>query len=49
VAAGIDAGAIDAVIISHYHRDHIDRLLKADGSPAFPNAEVLVPAVEHQY
>ena len=31
--------AIDTVIISHYHRDHVDGLLKADNSPAFPNAE----------
>jgi glyoxylase-like metal-dependent hydrolase (beta-lactamase superfamily II) len=48
-AAGIDAGAIDTVIISHYHGDHINGLLKADKSLAFPNAEILVPAAEHQY
>jgi len=48
-AAGFDANAIDAVIISHYHLDHIDGLLKADGSLAFPNAEILVPAVEHNF
>ena len=48
-AAGIDASAIDTVIISHYHGDHINGLLKADGSLAFPNAEILVPAVEHKF
>jgi glyoxylase-like metal-dependent hydrolase (beta-lactamase superfamily II) len=48
-AAGIDAGAIDTVIISHYHGDHINGLLKADKSLAFPNAEILVPANEHQF
>jgi len=48
-AAGFDANAIDAVIISHYHLDHIDGLLKADGSLAFPNAEILVPAAEHNF
>jgi glyoxylase-like metal-dependent hydrolase (beta-lactamase superfamily II) len=48
-AAGIDANAIDAVIISHYHGDHINGLLKADGSLAFPNAEILVPAQEHKF
>lgn len=48
-AAGIDASAIDAVLISHYHGDHINGLLKADGSLAFPNAEVLVPAAEHKF
>jgi glyoxylase-like metal-dependent hydrolase (beta-lactamase superfamily II) len=48
-AAGIDPGAIDTIIISHYHGDHINGLLKADNTLAFPNAEVLVPAKEHAY
>lgn len=48
-AAGIDFKTIDTVIISHYHGDHVNGLLKADGLLAFPNAEVLVPAVEHKY
>jgi glyoxylase-like metal-dependent hydrolase (beta-lactamase superfamily II) len=48
-AAGIDPAALDAVIISHYHGDHVNGLLKADGSLAFPNAEVLVPAREHAF
>jgi glyoxylase-like metal-dependent hydrolase (beta-lactamase superfamily II) len=48
-AAGIDADRIDAVIISHYHVDHVSGLLKADNSLAFPNAEILVPAREHKY
>ena len=48
-AAGIDAKAIDTVLISHYHGDHINGLLRADGSLAFPNAEILVPAREHAY
>ena len=48
-AAGIERGAVDTVIISHYHGDHINGLLMADGSLAFPNAEILVPAAEHQY
>jgi glyoxylase-like metal-dependent hydrolase (beta-lactamase superfamily II) len=45
-AAGIDAKAVDAVIISHFHGDHINGLVTADNKPAFPNAEVLVPAPE---
>ncbi len=48
-AAGIDASTIDTIIISHYHGDHINGLLKADNTLAFPNAEVLVPAQEHKY
>ena len=48
-AAGIDAKAIDTVVISHYHQDHVDGVLGADGRPAFPNAQILVPAVEHKF
>jgi glyoxylase-like metal-dependent hydrolase (beta-lactamase superfamily II) len=48
-AAGIDVKVIDTVIISHYHQDHVDGLLAADSSPAFPNAEILVPAAEHKF
>lgn len=49
MAAGFDPKAIDTVVISHFHGDHVNGLLLADGSPAFPNAEVLVPAVEWKY
>lgn len=45
-AAGIDPKSIDIVLISHFHGDHIGGLKNADGSPAFPNAEIKVPAVE---
>lgn len=45
-AAGIDAKSIDIVAISHFHGDHIGGLVTADGGPAFPNAEVMVPAAE---
>src|SRR3954464_8163496 len=48
-AAGIDRDKVDTVIISHFHGDHINGLIKPDGSPAFPNAEILVPAVEWKY
>jgi glyoxylase-like metal-dependent hydrolase (beta-lactamase superfamily II) len=48
-ASGIDAKAIDVVIISHFHGDHIGGLLDAEGKPAFPNAEVMVPAPEWAY
>lgn len=48
-AAGIDRNAVDTVIISHFHGDHINGLLGPDNKPAFPNAEVLVPAVEWKF
>ena len=48
-AAGYDRNAVDLVIISHFHGDHINGLVKPDGSPTFPNAEIMVPAVEMKY
>ena len=48
-AAGIDPAAIDTVIISHFHGDHINGLLKANGALAFPNAKIYVPAPEYRY
>src|ERR1700744_4646710 len=49
VAAGFDPAKVDTVVISHFHTDHVNGLLTADGKPAFPNAEVLVPAVEWKF
>src|SRR5258708_29983413 len=48
-AAGFDPKAVDTVVISHFHTDHVNGLLAADGTPAFPNAEVLVPATEWKF
>src|SRR4051794_41307804 len=45
-AAGIDPSAIDLVVISHFHGDHVNGLLDPNNKLAFPNAEVLVPAGE---
>lgn len=45
-AAGIDPAKVDIVLISHFHGDHVGGLKNADGSPAFPNAEIKVPAAE---
>jgi len=45
-AAGVDPKQVDVVVITHFHGDHITGLRRADGSLAFPNAEVKVPAAE---
>lgn len=46
VAAGIDPKAIDIVVLSHLHPDHINGIKAADGSLAFPNAEIKAPSVD---
>jgi glyoxylase-like metal-dependent hydrolase (beta-lactamase superfamily II) len=48
-AAGIDRNAVDVVIISHFHGDHINGLITPDNKPSFANAEIMVPAAEWKY
>jgi glyoxylase-like metal-dependent hydrolase (beta-lactamase superfamily II) len=44
--AGLSPDAIDLVVISHFHGDHVNGLLTAEGAPMFPKAEVIVPEKE---
>ena len=37
------------MIISHFHPDHINGLVMGDNAPAFPNAEIMVPAPEWKF
>ncbi|MFL6796316.1 MAG: MBL fold metallo-hydrolase [Xanthobacteraceae bacterium] len=48
-AAGIDRNAVDVVLISHFHGDHINGLLTPENQLTYPNAEILVPAAEWKY
>jgi glyoxylase-like metal-dependent hydrolase (beta-lactamase superfamily II) len=43
-AAGVDAKSIDVVLLSHLHPDHTNGIRALDGTMAFPNAEIMVPA-----
>ena len=47
--AGMSRDAIDIVVISHCHGDHVNGLVTADGKPAFPQAEIKVPSVEWKF
>jgi glyoxylase-like metal-dependent hydrolase (beta-lactamase superfamily II) len=48
-AAGVDPKSIDVVLISHLHPDHTNGIRAADGSMAFPNAEIMVPAKDWEF
>src|SRR5690242_8945069 len=48
-AAGVDAKNIDIVLMSHLHPDHTNGIRAADGSMAFPNAEIMVPAKDWEF
>ena len=45
-AAGIDPKAVDLVVISHFHPDHINGIKDKDNGLVFPNAEIMVSAPE---
>ena len=48
-AAGIDPKAVDTIVISHFHGDHINGIKTKDNQKFFPNAEIQVPAAEWAY
>jgi len=48
-AAGVDPKSIDIVLMTHLHPDHTNGIRAADGSMAFPNAEIMVPAKDWEF
>ena len=49
-ASGIDPTAIDIVLISHFHPDHIFGLMAKDtNEKIFPDAEIIVPEAEYAF
>jgi glyoxylase-like metal-dependent hydrolase (beta-lactamase superfamily II) len=48
-AAGIDAKAVDLILVSNFHPDHINGIKTKDDELVFPNAEIAVPAPEWDF
>lgn len=47
-AAGFSPQDVTIVLLTHYHGDHINGLMN-EGSPTFPNAEVVAGRIEHEF
>lgn len=48
-AAGYAPGDITRILISHAHPDHLYGLTRQDGTPVYPNAEVLITGAEKAF
>jgi glyoxylase-like metal-dependent hydrolase (beta-lactamase superfamily II) len=48
-ANGMAPEDIGMVVLSHAHADHIGGLIRADGSPAFPNARIVIAREEYEF
>ena len=49
-AAGIDPAKIDAILVSHFHPDHIFGLMEKDtNKPVYANTEIIVSDVEYKF
>jgi glyoxylase-like metal-dependent hydrolase (beta-lactamase superfamily II) len=46
-AAGIDAGEVTHVVVTHGHVDHFNAFVRESGEPRFTNAVHLFPAADH--
>ncbi len=48
-AAGIDASKLSAIVVGHFHPDHIFGLFTKDNAQVYANTEIIVPEGEYKF
>ena len=47
--AGIDTAKLAAIVVTHFHGDHITGLMTKENAQVFPNTEIVVPETEYKF
>lgn len=48
-AAGIDTGKLSAIVVTHFHPDHIWGLMTKENAQIYANTEIIVPEAEYKF
>lgn len=47
--AGIDTAKLSAIVVTHFHGDHITGLMTRENAQVFPNIQIVVPETEYKF